>query len=587
MTVQEDVGYEASRRVRVRGFLHRIPRSVAISPILIGIGLVFGALSISATPKGNSLRLFLSALAGTQASLVAIVFAVTILAIQLTANRYTMRIGPIFYRHPVFRITLCAFLLSIGVDLGLLFLQEHATTSLYRSVLYGSVGLAMGNAWLFVLYIRTSITLNTPEGIITAIGDEITPARFFARLQQSESTVGSSHAMLPIYSIARRAIDDEDFETAEVAIEYYGRLASDILTEGVDNDIFSKLPREVRRKAIEDIFDRHLPDIAIRAEEMDESTLVVEAINLQGNLGRIGLGGEYHMITAPAFRGLVDLSRINAPVDMDHYRIHTGVWDELGSLLVSAAEYPAPEAIDHLFIHMNDIINRQLGNDFSFDIHPRIVTNYLTDLQEVQSLIIKEYNEELTESDFDWFEAHEQGGENDSIVALLRCRNQIFKISGRVLQLLDEDEQYPVTDGPFRNLWQDLAIEAIDAGLPKFGQTLCETMIELAYIQPLRSERNHYFWTSPLAKIMAESDPAVVQAAFDRILQFEKLEKELQDGELPLWGVENQDVRYQNHLDARFPPLNAHTQFPDRVVEIRGHVQEEYEEITERNKEGT
>lgn len=585
MTESADREYTPGLWERGRHYVDRIPRSVAVSPGLVLIGAGFGLSSFAISPGGASLRLFLNGLATAQASLIAIVFAVTILAIQLTANRYTMRIGPIFYRHPVFQITLFAFLLSIGVDLGLLFLQENSTAPLYRSVLYGAVGLAAGNAWLFVLYIRTSITLNTPEGIITAIGEEITPGRFFAQLQDSESPTSPSHPLLPIYSVARRAIDDEEFETAQAAIEHYGQLAADILAEGMDNDVFASLPQDVRRKALEDMFDRHLPDLALRAEEIDESTLVSAAIELQGDLGKTGLGTEFYLVTEPAFRGLVDLSRIDAPVDMEHYRIHPGVWRELGGILVAAAEYPAPRAVDHLIVNMNGLVNRQLGYDFRFDIHPRIITDYLNDLQAVQSAIIEEYSEELTESDFDWFEGFDQGGEEASVVALLRCRDHLFEISGKVLQLLDESERYPVTDGTFRRMWQELAIEAIDAGLPEYGQTLCEAMIELAYIQPLRSERDHHFWTSPLAKVMAESDPDVVQAAFDRILQFEKLEHEQRDGDIAVWGIDDWDIRYHNHLDARFPPLNAHVKFPDRVVEIREHVQERYEELTEEAKD--
>jgi hypothetical protein len=295
----------------------------------------------------------------------------------------------------------------------------------------------------------------------------------------------------------------------------------------------------------------------------------------------IGLGPEYHLITTSAFGGLVDLSRIDAPVNKVHYRIHSGVWRELGNLLISAAEHPAPMAVDHLILSMRSIINQQLSFDFSFDIHPRIVMNYLTDLQEVQSLIIEEYNEDLAKSEFDWFEGYDQADENDGLIALLRCRDQIFEISGRILQLLDEEEPYPVTEGTFRRFWRELAVEAINSGLPEYGQTMCEAMIELAYIEPLRSDRNHDFWITPLARVMAESDPAVVQAAFDRILQFEKLEQDQRDGDITIWGIDDRDERYYNHLDARFPELNAHTQFPERVLEIREQVQVRYEEITD------
>lgn len=585
MTESTDGEYTSGLWERGRHYVDRIPGSVAVSPGLVVVGVVFGLSPLAAAPEPASLRLFLSGLATAQASLIAIVFAVTILAIQLTANRYTMRIAPIFYRHPVFQITLFAFLLSIGVDLWLLFMQQYSTTSIYRSVLYGAIGLAGGNALLFFLYIRTSITLNTPEGVITAIGEEITPARFFSQLQQSELSTNSAHPLLPIYSVARRAIEDEEFETAQAAIEHYGQLASSILTEGMENDVFSNLPRNVQKRAVEDMFQRHLPDLALRAEEIDESTLVSAVIELQGDLGKIGLGTEFYVITAPAFGGLVDLSRIEVPVDREHYHIHQGVWSELGSILVAAAEYPAPRAVDHLIITMNDLVNRQLGYDFSFNIHPRIITDYLRDLQEVHSAIIEEYNEELEESDFDWFEGFDQGGENDGVVPLLRCRDQIFEISGKILQLIGEGEQYPVTEGTFRRMWKELAIEAIDAGLTDYGQTLCEALIELAYIQPLRSERDHHFWISPLAKVMAESDPDVVQAAFERILQFEKLEDEQRDGDITVWTLDDRDKRYHNHLDTGFPSLNAHVQFPERVLEIRERVQERYEELTENAEE--
>lgn len=187
---------------RIGNWFFQMPFSPTVFALFLIAASLAAGYHAEVSPPPDNLRLFLSALATVQTTLIGIVFAVTILGIQIISDRYSSRMMSIFYSHPVFMAALGSFLLSIGLDLGLLFWFPNAANPWFTMLLYGSIGIAAGTAVMFVLFIRTILRLSRPEGILKAYGHTMTPFRFVRRSRKSMSPdTGPPHPMYELYTM--------------------------------------------------------------------------------------------------------------------------------------------------------------------------------------------------------------------------------------------------------------------------------------------------------------------------------------------------------------------------------------------------
>lgn len=545
------------------------PTAIALGIITAGLG--YGYYTIPAPPTDN-LRLFLSALATVQATLIGIVFAVTILGIQLTSDRYSARMVTIFYTHPIFMAAAVLFLLSIGLDLGLLFWFPDAADPLFTTLLYGSIGMAASTVVMFGLFIGTVLRLSRPEGILEAYGHRITPLWYVRQSQQAlTSDTGPPHPMFELYTMGLAALEEEDLETARAVVSQYGKLVSRTLDGCIDHGVFDELERKEIDYLFEDVLKGQLPDLARHAQEIDEPELVSDCLDWQYQIGKQGLETDHGRVMEKAFRGMTQLSAIDAPIEMDYYGLHARVWSNMGELMRDAAEQQEFRRLQSLLISTDRMKNRHLKVHYDPDFHTGMLDDYFRSLRLLHSTVLHYTQDELAESDFDWNSRGVTGDvvNREEVRTMLHCRDEICDLSATIIEV-KEKEFYPVTEGNFANDWQETCEHAVFSAPEGYGRTLCQALIELAYIDPLEFPNHERLWLRRIRDLREKCGDEPVDTAFARMLGFEQLEFDEVDRRVFALDVDDWDKRYVNLVSVlEYTPLNADGGFPGRLEEIQ------------------
>jgi uncharacterized membrane protein len=159
---------------KLRQFVEGMPRKLLLVTILLPtVGLYLGYTSGFSTSPENT-RLFLSALTGAQAGVLAIVFSVTVIGVQLIANKYSPRMISLFTEFPIFIFTFGLFIFSIAVDLGLLYTVPENHSHIHAAGIGAASGLGLTAAYALFIFVRTAITQSTPEGAVEAFVSSMT-----------------------------------------------------------------------------------------------------------------------------------------------------------------------------------------------------------------------------------------------------------------------------------------------------------------------------------------------------------------------------------------------------------------------------
>lgn len=559
-------------REQVGRWFSQLPlRSTLLAFAVIATSLVYGYMAVPAPPADN-LRLFLSALATVQATLVGIVFAVTILGIQLTSDRYSARMVTIFYKHPVFITAAAAFLMSIGIDMGLLFWFPDAADPVFTTLLYGSIGMAAGTVVMFGLFIATVLRLSRPEGILEAYGHRVTPLWYVRRSRHAlASDTGPPHPMYELYTMGLAALKEDDLETARAVISQYGTLVSRTLDGCIDHGIFDELELEEIDYLFDDVLNSQLPDLARHAQDIDESELVRICLDWQYEIGKQGLETDHGRVLEKAFRGMTHLSAIDAPIEMDYYVLHSHVWNYKGELMRDVAERQEFRRLQSLLIGTDRMKNRHLKVHYDPDLHIGMLDDYFRSLRLLHSTVLHYTQDELAESDFDWNSRGVTGDVKNrvEVETMLYCRKEMCDLSAKIIEV-DEKEYYPVTEANYANEWRETCEHAVFSAPDGYGQTLCQALIELAYIDPLEFTNHERLWLRRIQDLREKCGDDEVDSAFEYMLEFEELDFDEDERRVFGVGVDDWDKRYDNLVSVRmYTPLNADDGFLDRLESIQ------------------
>lgn len=188
------------------GFLE-LPRRLRYATIFIPL-LSFGVGYVTQRSIGNT-GLLLATLAGAQASVLAIVFAVTVLGIQLIAQEYSPRMIWLITKAPIFRFTFLAFVVSVWVDLALLAHVPQGPDRLFAGSIYAAAGMGVVAILSLYVFIQTAIDRLTPEGVVNAFLGNLPPDEYYNQVQTTVSDdTRRAHPLQPHpYSVRRGMLD--------------------------------------------------------------------------------------------------------------------------------------------------------------------------------------------------------------------------------------------------------------------------------------------------------------------------------------------------------------------------------------------
>ena len=266
-------------------FLHPWPARLVeyfscLAVVVLACCFLFRELNIFHT-NAESARYLLSALVQSQASVVAIVVSLTLIAVQLTASAYSPRVVDIFKRNPDLWLLLFFYGLSMFYGLGVLKLVEAA----------GGAGGAGGEAvsdslefwvslafWLgaftFValfLYLWNIFELLKAEEIVKRLAVGITREKILKAEDKEEED-----PILPVLDVVRSAIMKYDFATTRVGLKAVTERVAEIL----GSESAGKGEEEISKR-----FCRHLERVGRLAASREDEESVWEVIE---NLEKFG-----------------------------------------------------------------------------------------------------------------------------------------------------------------------------------------------------------------------------------------------------------------------------------------------------------
>lgn len=576
---------------RMIRFFRGLPRWLLSATIVVPIGFFGLGYFLGPTVATGNIRLFLSSLTTAQAGVLAIVFSITVIAIQLVSTRYSPRMVSLFIEAPMLKFTFWIFVGSIAFDLALLYLLPQTLTPYYLGGLFAAISISMIAVVSLYVFIRAFIWRSTPEGLIDTFVLNLTPEKYLRKCEEMvEDDQRSTHPLRPLYSMIMEALSNRERATADTALQEYGDIAETTLAAFIDQNVFERKNRHLANALYESVFKEQLHDIALHAEEVDESQLIGEATEVEYNLGKQGLESSDIRVSRQAIRGLTDLI-IHAPVEENRYRVSNSAWDRLGDLLVDAAEYPRPNVVWSAASTIQSRVPWQLHRVPEIRRYEHSMTDLYRNMKQAHEHLLNHYDSDVASVEMEWQYEHvpDDVPNREVVSAVYKWREALFDSTTAFLHYRIEERRHPITEGNFRRAWQDICIQAADSEATEYAIVLCQALIEMAFIetveQPFEQKEVHsrlgidqdesrIFWIHQLAKVKAKGDSEVVDTAFEKILSYDYT-----SDEPPLMTIENMDETrekyYQNLLNVQeYSPLNTHSEFPDLIEELNQRADE-------------
>lgn len=241
--------------------------------------------------SADSARYLLSALAQSQAAIVAIVITLTLFIVQFASQTYSPRVMDLFLKKCAFWVLLLIYGISILYDTVILSMippiSQNATLNFSFSIpslnsscssediITGAIVLMTITFSALFLFIRYAMNSIKTKNIIEELGTGIEANSFVEKISESyrKDPSGScprvmqedEDQVLPLVDITKRAIRVDDLATARDGVSKLKKKCKDILNE--------KEYGEKRNETLRH-FSHHLVDIGkIAAHQEDESTV--------------------------------------------------------------------------------------------------------------------------------------------------------------------------------------------------------------------------------------------------------------------------------------------------------------------------
>jgi len=222
----------------------------------------------------------LSALAQSQAAVIAIVVTLTLVAVQLSAQAYSPRVITIFQESKGFWILLSAYIISIVYDVILLETMPDNIEGFEMKVRIATF-LAIFSFLALFPYMCHTMNLLKPRTIINRLAKKIEKDSVLKFIEHSSH---QEDPLQPIVDIVRAAAMKYDFENARNGIADIKERCLAIVSEystGYGN-------KEETEKIVAH-FSNHLEEIAKLAIGRSDEEVAIEAINSLKEIGMVSI----------------------------------------------------------------------------------------------------------------------------------------------------------------------------------------------------------------------------------------------------------------------------------------------------------
>ena len=224
-----------------------------------------------ANSSAENARYLLSALAQTQGAIIAIVFSLTIVAVQVASQSYSLRMTDLLLRSWLFWFLLFVYGVSIIYDVILLNTLTNGNVQNLIWFINTSIYIATIAFWLLFPFTNNTIHNLSPMAAINFLVKEILSDK------HNDFSNKEERGLVPLFDLMKKAVKNEDTQTSIDALDQSLRVCLAFI-----NDNVSKSGEE---RAIE-FFCRQYKKIAqlsINYNELDTTGVVCFNFNMIGN----------------------------------------------------------------------------------------------------------------------------------------------------------------------------------------------------------------------------------------------------------------------------------------------------------------
>lgn len=265
--------------------------------------------------SSEDIRFTLTTLATAQASILAIVFSITFIGVQLVSSNYTLRTLGQLAPRDLFGFGYYALGVSLIVDVLLLVGLPAEANAGYILFTGFAVMLFVGSLYLLQRTVNQTMALTTPKGLTERLRAN---ADIKKTLRRETDDVGPTDAL---YSLTNSAIKNGEWATVEEGYDEYHSLVDALVTEvetqgqqhstaagGDVPDLHDEIDTARRDALFGEIFGSQYQHIIVSAAERGNEEKVREYIEDLRTFGERGFNGEIPTLGMDVFEALETIS---------------------------------------------------------------------------------------------------------------------------------------------------------------------------------------------------------------------------------------------------------------------------------------
>lgn len=506
---------ERNWRGSLREWSHHL--IVQYTALTIATAAVFVTLTVLLNPavESENVRSLLTTLATAEASVLAIVFSVTVVALQLVVTRYSARLTSLFVKEPLFRTTFALFVGGIAFNLLVVYLLPAQNGRLTNGAVGIAFALAVVSTVALYRFIQLMIQRSSPDELISVLIErELAPNEYLpetvAEFQEIEV-----HPIRPLYRTVARAIELGEYQTAERGI---GGLRTALIRtfEYLESELSDDDAAQYATVVSAEILIEYVPPILEQAYTHEQFDLVSNAVDDVEAVALDGLEHGFTDVTEDAAEGFGDTFDA-APLTWEGNRLRSPVKEsllELTKATATDAEYSAFRAVFHpLNYQMTLLLRRRPDANVT---HSLVGDYYSREIVEIFEILVDRYGSIVQDQDINWISPTEgrKWTLPDEAEPLRHFWREYVSFTQTVLRYRVSEEEYPFVEGSIDDGWKRITECVAEAGIDDLATLCCITTIQLAYRIDQLEDGRLGMWTNTLGRLRRDYDPAIVDQAF-------------------------------------------------------------------------
>lgn len=565
---------------RISAWVHSlIVRYLLLTLTTAGLVATLTALLNPAVQTEN-IRALLTTLATAEASVLAIVFSVTVVALQLVVTRYSARLTSLFVKEPLFRTTFALFVGAIAFNLLVVYLLPIQNSRLLNAVVGIAFALAAVSTFALYQFIQLMIQRSSPDDLISVLVErELAPDEYLPATA-TEFTEIEVHPIRPLYRTIARAIELGEYQTAEQGIDGLRTVLTRTF-EYLESEHSEEDAAQYASVVSTEVLTEYIPPLLEQAYTHEQYDLVSDAVDDVEAVALDGLDHGFTDVAEDAAEGLGDAFDA-APLTWEGNRLRSPVKEsllELTKATASDAEYTTFLAVSHHLDHQMAVLLRRRPDA---NVTDRLVGDYYSrEVGEIFEVLVDRYGDDVQDQDINWISPTDgrKWTLPDEAEPLRHVWREYVSFTQTVLRYRVSEEEYPFVEGSIDDGWKRITESAADAGIDGLATLCCITTIQLAYRVDQLENGRLGMWTNNLGLLRRDYDPTIVDRAFALLKAGEQPEG--RNISVRTFDPTSDDTD-EGFIERVFGTEEEDTSFEEWLVEFEEDVHERTEYLRER-----